>query len=92
MGKGTVTEFPPANGQALENIPHMLRYWAGAIERDQANGIEFEVVALVLLERGSAEPTFCLLGTPVGAPNHPLLVAGMFDKCRAKMIEVGNEE
>lgn len=87
-----VSSFSPENGQALENIPHMLRYWADAVERDQANGRGFEVVALVLLERGSAEPSFCLLGTPADAPNHPLLVAGMFDKCRAQMIEVGDEE
>lgn len=87
-----VATFHPENGQALDNIPHMLRYWADTIARDQAAGVEFEVVSLVMLQRNSASPAFVNLGAPRDAPAHPLLVAAMFDACRAKMQRFKHHE
>lgn len=79
-----VTPFAP-NQQALENIPHMLRYWADTIERDAKTGVELELAMLVLVKKGSSNPAFCILGTPHDRPPHPLFVAGVFDACRFKM-------
>lgn len=81
---GNVLSFSP-NQQALENIPHMLRYWADTIERDTKAGTELELALLVLVQKGSSNPAFCVLGTPHDQPPHPLFVAGVFDACRFKM-------
>lgn len=85
-----VMNFAP-NEQALENVPHMLRYWADTIERDAANGAALDMALLVLVEKGSADPSFCILGTPHSQPPHPLYVSGVFDACRFKMLQAAEE-
>ena len=86
MGENILRFAPTA--QALENIPHMLRYWADAIERDEANGINAEIGALVLINSGDPTPAFFIAGGQVGQPPHPLYVAGIFDYCRQQMLTV----
>jgi len=83
--------FAP-NQQALENIPHMLRYWAHTIERDASKGIELELALVILMEKGSSAPAFCVLGTPHDQPPHPLFLAGIFDACRFKMQVTADDD
>lgn len=86
-----VVHFSPS-AQALENGPHMLRYWADMIERDEAAGIKAEMVTLVLVQRGNPAPSFFIAGTPHSAPHHPLFVAGVFDYCRRQMLAVLDQQ
>ncbi len=86
-----VTHFAP-NAQALENIPHMLRYWADTIERDSDKGIKTSLAALVIVQDGSNQPTFFIAGTPHSEPHHPLYVSGVFDYCRLQMLSVIESE
>lgn len=85
-----ILNFAP-NAQALENVPHMLRYWADAIERDAANGTVLDLALLVLVEKGSADPRFSILGTPHDETPHPLYISGVFDACRFKMLQAAEE-
>lgn len=86
-----VSRFAP-NAQALENIPHMLRYWADMVERDAEKGVEIELSALILVQKGDPRPAFFIAGTPHEAPHHPLFVAGVFDACRSAMLQVLDDE
>lgn len=86
-----VLHFAP-NAQALENAPHMLRYWADMIERDEAAGTKLELAALVIVQHGDPTPAFFIAGTPHEAPHHPLFVSGVFDYCRRQMLSVVEPE
>lgn len=86
-----VKQFTPT-AQTLENIPHMLRYWADAIERDEENGIKADMGVFVLVNHGDPTPAFFISGTPHSAPHHPLFVAGVFDYCRSQMLTVVESE
>lgn len=56
----TVLSFKPDNGQKLENIPHMLRYWADAMERGDEPTPATAI--LVLHVNGEEVPDFCVFG------------------------------
>lgn len=82
-----VTRFAP-QGQALDNIPHMLRYWADVVERDQEKGIKTEVLVMVVKQSHEGAPSFCTFGDGHDNPFHPLYIAGMLDWCRAQLISI----
>lgn len=86
-----VSQFVPTT-QALENIPHMLRYWAEAIERDMEKGIKTDLAVLVIVQEQDPKPSFFISGTPHSAPHHPLYVAGVLDYCRGEMVSVISRE
>jgi len=79
-----VLRFDPLKGQALENVPHMLRYWADVLERGEK---KCDAVILVMQPEGGPLPGFAILGTPHAEPLHPLYVAGIFDACRHAMVD-----
>lgn len=80
----SVASFKPENGQALENIPHMLRYWASLIESGECVA---STAVLVLLAPGARLPDFGVFGSPQGEAPHPLVLAGMLDACRHQLME-----
>lgn len=67
----TVVSFRPDNGQKLENIPHMLRYWADALERGEE---PMPKTALLVMNDGVSPPEFCVFGD---GPS-PLELIGLF--------------
>lgn len=91
MKDDSVLRFVPT-AQALENIPHMLRYWADMVERDQGNGMVFDMAALILVQRGDCRPAFFIAGSPEGQDPHPLFASGVFDYCRKEMLSVTERE
>jgi len=70
--------------QNLNNIPHMLRYWALDVERLQEQGVEFAIAGVTLVEVGKSQPRFAVLGGT--SDPHPLYAAGMFDYCRHMLV------
>lgn len=86
-----VLQFTPT-GQSLENIPHMLRYWADIIERDASNYIKTQLAILVLLQENDNKPAFCVFGDEKDAVTHPLYAAGILDYCRSQLIAVIADE
>lgn len=85
-----VTRINPET-QAIENIPHMLRYWADKIESDAQDGMGLEFAVLVLQAPNEA-PAFCLLGGDVNQSPHPFYVSGALDWCRGQMLSVLERE
>jgi hypothetical protein len=59
----TVVQFKPENGQKLENIPHMLRYWADAMEA--VTEALPKTALLVLHDDAEQVPDFCIFGADV---------------------------
>lgn len=56
----SVVPFKPENGQKLENIPHMLRYWADELEAGREPMPE--TALLVLMGGGDEVPDLCIFG------------------------------
>lgn len=55
-----VAQFRPDNGQNLENIPHMLRYWADQYESGREPMPDSLVVCELMPDH--ARPRFAILG------------------------------
>jgi len=72
---GKVVSFRPNNGQNVDNIPHMLRYWADRYE----SGAEPMPVCLVMVELSTehARPEFAILGKAVSQ----LTLLGLLQAC-----------
>ncbi len=57
---GVLAKFRPINGQALGNVPHMLRYWADVMERGEEPTPT--TALLVLITDGNTPAEFCVFG------------------------------
>lgn len=70
-----VRSFDPVNGQNTGNIPHMLRWWADAIERGERHA---ETVLLICVPESalSAPDLFAFGRNPL-----PVEVAGSLHYC-----------
>lgn len=87
MSNENVSYFSPTE-QAVENIPHMLRYWASIVEKDQENDqSKYDFAVLMLVEKNTA-PVFCILGSERDESPHPLYVSGALAYCASEMQSV----
>lgn len=82
MGDSNVATFRPNNGQNLDNIPHMLRWWADAMERGEEPMPQ--TVLLVLSQDEDSPPQFCIFGKNMSA----VALGGTFHACALMPLQV----
>jgi hypothetical protein len=81
---GDVQSFDPVNGQNIGNIPHMLRWWADAIERGEK---EAETVLLVQIHAGPMQAPELF---SFGRNALPVEVAGSLQYCASLALTLLN--
>lgn len=82
----SVRTLDPKNGQNLENIPHMLRWWADAIERGEE--AMPETLLFVLVDDLDSPPGICQFWKPMNT----LTLAGAFLSCANMPIQLAEHE